>query len=196
MLKRQHANTRCVRCPPKLGAATTLSSLFRPMSLLLFARVSLAAVRAIRCLEKVGWQRSNESSTTSSTPDWSEEGFNLLGNSTLIYLNEPEYAEDPKENYPDRCYGTLYDEFPFVCDDGQVTTCSEGLYADDATQTESPCLRGWHFFNLFGDGERLVRHGPLEASTSGCPEMCGRRAVVGKPIGDRNSFGLGGRSRQ
>lgn len=98
-----------------------------------------------RCLEKVGWQRSN------STVDWAVEGSNLLGNSTLLHLNEPEYAEDPEET---ECSWEFDDaDDPYFCDEGRTKTCTGGLYTDDTTQTESPCLRGWHFFNLQRDGE-------------------------------------------
>lgn len=100
-------------------------------------------------MEKVGWQRSN------STEDWDVEESNLLGNSALIYLNEPEFTEDPDSNTGDLCVFDD-DDWPYVCDEGQITTCSGGLYtaAGDTTQTEWPCLRGWHFFNLQRDGER------------------------------------------
>lgn len=96
------------------------------------------------CVEKVGWQRSN------SSADFSVEGSDLLGDSTLIFFNEPEYAEDISVDV-EEC--SVDDEVSYVCDDGQRTTCSGGLYTNATTQTESPCLRGWNFFNLQRDGE-------------------------------------------
>ncbi|CAM9958243.1 unnamed protein product [Scytosiphon promiscuus] len=153
------------------------------------------------CLERVVWQRVNYTEGLRSIDAESD----LLGDSTVMYLNGPEdYVEESStsdslgpEN--DFCDFGVDEDNSYVCDPDQTTFCSDGLFTNTTTQTESPCLDGWRFFNLQHDADyeyELEMEGcsgsgsSTGVSASFCPDpYCNTSDVVEQTLGDFDSSG-------
>ncbi|CAM9958176.1 unnamed protein product [Scytosiphon promiscuus] len=155
-----------------------------------------------RCLEGVVWQRINYTEGVLSI----DEESNLLGNSTVMYLNGPEdYVEEPVTDdslgfgYGYDCGFDVDEDKRYICDPGQTTFCSDGLFTNTTTQAESACLDGWRFFNLQHDADyeyELKMEGcsgsgsSSGVSASFCPDpYCNTSDVVEQTLGDFDSSG-------
>ncbi|CAM9958110.1 unnamed protein product [Scytosiphon promiscuus] len=161
------------------------------------------------CVERIVWQRTNISDNL-TVEDPELLGPNLLGDSTVMYLNGPEdYVEESLTDEPLRndSLGFEYDDCDFggdedrayICDPDQATFCSDGLFTNTTTQAEAPCLDGWRFFNLQNDADyeyELTIEGcsgsgnSTGATASFCPNLnCDTSDVVEQTLGNFDSSG-------